>query len=350
MKKLPNLSRRKVQAGGGDLVSFAPLSEERLLPLVATPARDDVAVDLVAWAAEHRAELEEKLRRHGGILFRGFAVDSVERFQELVAVSAGDPLEYKEKATPRSQVEGKVYTSTDYPPDQSIELHNESCYAQTFPRKIFFYCVTPAAEGGETPIADCRLAYRALDPAVRDRFADKGVTYQRTFSPGLGMDWRTTFGVDSREELERLCAEEGIEAEWLGEAPEAGGGSLVTRQTRPAVVDHPETGEPLWFNQAVAFHISTLDPDLRRQLEAEVGADRVPKTSLYGDGSAIAADDLAAVRRAYAAATVAFPWQRGDVLMLDNMLVAHGRNPYAGPRKIVVAMAQPHSLEEAMAG
>lgn len=343
MKKLPNLSRRKVRAAGDELVTFAPLEEGRLLPVVARPARPELGVDLVSWVGEHRRRLEQLLHQHGGILFRGFGVDSVDRFQELVAAAGGDPLEYKEKATPRSQVEGRVYTSTDYPPDQSIELHNESCYAHTFPRKIFFYCVTPAAEGGETPIADCRVAYRELDPEVRRRFADKGVTYQRAFGAGLGMDWRTTFGVDGRAELERLAAEEGIETRWVGDD------HLVTRQTRPAVVDHPQTGEPLWFNQAVAFHVSTLDPELRRRLVAELGEDRVPKTSIYGDGTPIPDEDLAAVRRAYAAATVAFPWQRGDVLMLDNMLTAHGRNPYSGERKIVVAMAEPHSLEGAPA-
>jgi alpha-ketoglutarate-dependent taurine dioxygenase len=35
---------------------------------------------------------------------------------------------------------------------------------------------------------------------------------------------------------------------------------------------------------------------------------------------------------------ISFRWERGDVLLLDNYLVAHGRNPYEGPRKILVAM------------
>ena len=255
-----------------------------------------------------------------------------------MGAAAGDPLEYRERATPRSQVGGRVYTSTDYPPDQTIELHNESCYSRTFPRRIAFHCVQPAESGGETPIADCRTAYRELDAQVRRRFEELGVRYQRNFGGGLGLDWRLAFGVDDRDELERLCAEQDVQVEWRE------GDHLVTRQRRPAVVDHPVTGERIWFNQAVAFHVSTLAPALRDELLAQFGEQGVPKNSFYGDGTSIEMETLDEVRRAYAAATVTVPWQQGDVLMLDNMLVAHGRRPYRGARKVVVAMAQPHEL------
>lgn len=328
-----------MQVDSSELVAFEPLDPQRALPLVARPAGEGDAVDLLTWAADNRRRLEDELRRHGGILFRGFGIESVERFQELVRTAAGDPLEYRQRATPRSRVEGKVYTSTDYPPDQAIELHNESCYARTFPRKIFFFCVQPAEEGGETPIADCRGVYRRLDEGVRRRFEERGVLYQRNFGSGVGIEWRTTFGVDDRESLARVCRQDDIEIEWRDED------HLVTRQVRPAVVRHPDTDEPIWFNQAVAFHVSTLDPSLRRELLAQFGEKGVPKNAFYGDGSTIDGDTLEELRHAYDGETVVFPWQKGDVLMLDNMLAAHGRRPYSGPRRIVVAMAEPHTLE-----
>jgi hypothetical protein len=60
----------------------------------------------------------------------------------------------------------------------------------------------------------------------------------------------------------------------------------------------------------------------------------------YGDGSPIEPKVLDQLRAAYNAETVSFPWQKGDLLMLDNMLVAHGRSPFVGPRQILVGMAE----------
>lgn len=339
MKKLPELARRRVETQPDELVVFERLAPDRELPLVARPARSDVAVDLGAWLAAHREEVDRHLHRSGGVLFRGFEVGSVEAFQELARSAAGALLEYKQRATPRSRVTGSVYTSTDYPADQPIELHNESCYAKSFPLRILFYCAQPAEEGGETPIADCRQVLARLDPEVRQRFEERGVMYVRTFTEGLGHDWREVFDVADRQDLDERCRADGISAEWRGD------GRLVTRQVCPAVAVHPVTGERVWFNQATAFHPSTMSASLREGLIALFGIDAVPKSSCYGDGSPLEPQSLAAVRRAVESATVSFPWQKDDVLMLDNMLVAHGRRPYAGSRRIVVAMARPHTLE-----
>jgi alpha-ketoglutarate-dependent taurine dioxygenase len=113
---------------------------------------------------------------------------------------------------------------------------------------------------------------------------------------------------------------------------------------------HPVTGETVWFNHATFFHVSTLEPMLRDALLAEFDPDDVPTNSCYGDGSPIEADVLDLLRAAYRDATVAFPWQEGDILLIDNMLAAHGRSPFTGPRKVVVAMAEPMSERETAIG
>jgi alpha-ketoglutarate-dependent taurine dioxygenase len=339
MKKLPQVARRRVEMAPDELVEFEPLVPGRELPLLVRPARVDLAVDLAAWAAAHRDELEERLHRHGGLLFRGFQLGSLEAFQSFARAAAGELLDYRQRATPRSRVTGNVYTSTDYPADQPIELHNESCYAKIFPLRIFFYCDRPADEGGETPIADCRQVLDRLPADVRRRFELRGVTYVRNFREGVGHDWREVFDVGDRADLAERCRVDDVDWEWRTD------GSLVTRQVRPAVALHPVTGESVWFNQATAFHVSTLPPSLREGLIALFGVDGVPKTTLYGDGGAIEPEALADVRLAYERSTVRFHWQKDDVLMLDNMLAAHGRMPYTGARRIIVAMARPHSLE-----
>jgi alpha-ketoglutarate-dependent taurine dioxygenase len=159
--------------------------------------------------------------------------------------------------------------------------------------------------------------------------------YVRNFGDGFGLSWETVFQSTDREQVERHCREKGIEAEWKA------GDRLRTRAVRSALVRHPHTGETLWFNHATFFHVSTLEPSLQEALLAELGEGELPANTYYGDGAPIEPEVMEHLREAYRNATVSFPWQKGDLLLLDNMLVAHGRAPYSGTRKILVGMAEP---------
>lgn len=296
--------------------------------------------DALAWIAEQRAELETELARHGGILLRGFDVPDPERFEATVAAVAGEALEYTERSSPRSRVQGNVYTSTDYPPDQPIFLHNENSYAHRWPGRIFFFCATAPESGGETPIADVRQVYRRLPADLVERFERLGVRYARSYSPALGLPWQTVFQTDDRAEVERRAAEGGYELEWRD------GDRLRTRRRGRASYRHPATGELAWFNHATFFHVSTLPEAIRDGLLVAVGEEDLPNQTYYGDGSPIEPEVLDLLRAAYRAETVRFPWRRGDVLILDNMLVAHGREPFTGSRRVLVGMAQPVSARD----
>ncbi|WP_254896579.1 TauD/TfdA family dioxygenase, partial [Amycolatopsis sp. Hca4] len=89
------------------------------------------------------------------------------------------------RSTPRSNVAGNIYTSTEYPPAESIPMHNENSYSASWPARLFFLCDTAAETGGATPIADSRAVYRLLPEDLRERFAG-GVTYTRAFREGSG--------------------------------------------------------------------------------------------------------------------------------------------------------------------
>jgi amino acid adenylation domain-containing protein len=311
------------------------------LPLIVEPEVPDV--DLAAWAAAHRGQVDEWLTVHGAVLFRGFPVesdvDSLDRFREVAAAVSPGLLSYDDPTTPRTELGAKVYTSTEYPADQAIPHHNELSYNQAWPMRIFFYCVTPPESRGETPLADSRRVYERLGllaRAVRERFVSRGVMYVRSFGDGVGLPWQKVFQTAEREGVEAYCRERGMQVEWRD------GGRLRTRHVRPAVARHPRTGETVWFNQANVHHPSSLPPALRESLLA-VAADRdlpMDVNACYGDGTPIPDEDVAAVRRAYEEENVLFPWRKGDVLAVDNMLVAHGRSPFRGPRKIVVLMAE----------
>lgn len=301
------------------------------LPLVIEPDRE--RADVVSWAASNREYLETQLVRHGGILFRSFDISTPETFQQLCRAVSTELLEYNERSSPRTQVSANVYTSTDYPADQSIFLHNENSYQRTFPQKIFFFCLTPAKTGGETPIADCRKVLRRISPKIRERFMEKGWMYVRNFGDGFGLPWQTVFQTEDRDVVERECHRKGIKVEWKDDE------RLRVSTVLPAVVKHPRNGELSWFNHATFFHISTLNPVLREVLLEEFAEEDLPTNTYYGDGSRIEPEVLEELREAYQQELVSFPYQAGDVMLLDNMLTAHGRAPYSGPRKILVTMA-----------
>ncbi len=269
----------------------------------------------------------------GAVLFRGFSVPTPLEFKKFAA-SFGLPLaSYEFGSTPRSKVFSGVYSSTEYPAHQSIPLHNEQSYTRQWPSLIWFHCMTAALTGGETPLADSRLVYQRIPSAVRDEFAQRELLYVRNYSRALDLPWQRVFNTDRRDEVESYCAANGIEWEWKADD------ELRTRQRCQAVLRHPVTGDWLWFNQAHLFHESANEPALRASLLQAVGYDNLPRNVCFGDGSPIADDKLAAIRAAYDQSAFAFPWQKGDVLMLDNLLVAHGRNPFSGERKVIVAMA-----------
>lgn len=275
----------------------------------------------------------DALAAHGGVLFRGHAVADFRAF----AASFGHPLlGYEFGSTPRSKLADGVYSSTEYPAHQHIPLHNEQSYARDWPMKIWFHCVVASPAGGETPIADSRTVYQRLDPAIRRRFTEHGVAYVRNYGNGLDLPWQRVFGTTEPAAVEAYCAAHDIAYAWKED------GELRTRQVAQAVARHPRTGATVWFNQAHLFHVSALEDGVREALLDAVEPADLPRNACYGDGRAIEDSVLDEIRAVYRETQVVFAWQAGDVMMLDNMLIAHGRTPFAGDRKVVVAMAEPH--------
>jgi len=317
-----------------DLSAFNPIRETLLekgqpLPLVIEPALTDVS--LAEWLQANREFVEEKIALHGGVLFRGFGVNTPQEFERVAAAICGDLFaEYGD--LPREDVAGKVYTSTPYPQDKSILYHNESSHLSSWPGKINFFCITAAAEGGATPIVDCRKVYQGLSPEVRQKFAELGLLYVRNFCEGLDVTWQRFFGTEDRAVVERLCGAQGMLCEWTSS------GGLRVKQRCRGVLRHPRTGEMTFFNQVQLHHIHCLDPEVRQSLLSMFKPEDLPRHVYYGDGSAIEDDVMDHIGQTYEKYAVRFQWRQGDVITLDNMLTAHGRDPYSGPRKIVVAL------------
>jgi alpha-ketoglutarate-dependent taurine dioxygenase len=275
------------------------------------------------------------LRTAGAVLLRGFELGGVDGFDAVVRALSGPPLTYAERSSPRSTIKGQVYTSTDYPPNEEIFLHNENSYQAAWPMTLFFCCLQPPETQGSTPLADTRLVYEAIDPAVRDEFAARGWMVVRNFSDGFGVPWQQAFGTDDRAAVEAYCTGAGMTVEWVGRT------GLRTRARRAAVHTHPVTGETVWFNHLTFFHVTTLAEELCAALREMYDEADLPTNTYYGDGAPIPDDVVAHLRSVYRSQWRRFDWERDDVLVVDNMLAAHAREPFTGPRKIAVAMAEP---------
>jgi alpha-ketoglutarate-dependent taurine dioxygenase len=329
---LAAVRRKPVVASLDALASVKTWPQLGNLPLVVEAQVP--GLQLRTWAEGRRGQIEAWLDRHAAVLFRGFTVDGVPDFERCVDVLAGGALEYKFRASPRTQVGNNIYTATDYPADQSIFPHNEHSYSPVCPLELAFYAEIPPGCGGETPIGDTREVMRRIDPAIIERFVRKGILYVRNYGAGFGLPWRTVFQSGDREEVERYCADIGVSCEWKS------GDRLCTRQVGPAVVRHPRNGEPVWFNHGTFFHVTTLPPAIRDALLAEFDEDDLPQNTYYGDGTPIEPEILAQLRTAYQESMVYFGWQQGDVMLIDNILSVHARRPYTGFRRVLVAMAQ----------
>lgn len=321
-------------------LKVTPPDDGAPLPWVVTPpTAADTGIDaLVAFGTAERTAIDDLLHTHGALLLRGFDVSTAEDF-ERVSTAFGPPLAHyvggDSPRRPRS-ASGKVYTSTEYPADQEVFLHNEMSYAPWWPRRVYFWCRVAAKSGGSTHLADSRRILAALPRELVERFATLGVTYLSTLPHTAGArvahkTWQQTYETDDRKVVERWCREREVDIEWTAHG-------LRTRVVRPGVITHPVTGERVWFNQADQYHAASGSV-LQQGLPTDLPLDDYPTHALYGDGSPIAAEDIAAIRAATRTCEVVRPWQAREVLVLDNVLTAHGRKPFTGPREVLVSMA-----------
>ena len=328
-KSLGNIRRKAVDLSQFNPIRESQLSDEQTLPLIMEPAADQV--DLADWARHNREYINGKLHQHGGVLFRGFGLKAPADF-ERAAASVYNEIYSEYGDLPREGVAGKIYHSTPYPEDKMILYHNESSHMKAWPTRISFFCVIAAKSGGCSPIVDCRKVYQQLDPGVREKFEKLGLMYVRNFSEGLDVSWQQFFQTKDRAVVEEACHKQGFIAEWYGKD------SLRVRQRCRGVLRHPVTGEISFFNQVQLHHVHCLDRETRESLLSIFKHEELPRHVYYGDGSTIEDAVMDHIGELYEKNAVRFTWREGDMVTLDNMITAHARDPFVGPRKIVVAL------------
>jgi len=290
------------------------------------------------WYHANRNYLDNCLLRSGAILVQGVDIDTVERFQQVTAALGTKFRDYLDGSYPRRNLKAHVYISTEYDPNYNITMHNELSYSVKWPRQLLFGCIIPPATGGETPLADSRRICQVMPKDILEEFERKQLRYIRNLhgGNGLGPSWQDTFCTDQREVVEQHCREIDIQFEWRKND------RLRLIHTRPATRVHPISGEKVWFNQADQFHPTHFPGevyDTLMMLANDIEED-LPLFVSFGDGTQIPKDMIHEIIRIIDTVVVVRPWVKGDFVMVENMLAAHGRKAYKGERKIVVSMVE----------
>jgi Taurine catabolism dioxygenase TauD, TfdA family len=314
----------------GEVIGTGVISEIQQFPLILEPTAKEIR--LAAWAASSRGFVAKQLGHYGALLFRGFGIDCAGSLEEVARTLAAELVADNGEHVPVANSAG-VQTPVFYAPEKKLLWHNENTFNARWPTRIFFSCGVPAASGGETPLVDTRKVFQGLPEEVRVPFLEKGVMYTRNYDGVLGLPWEKVFMTNDQEEAEDKGTKAGFQFDWKS------GGRLETRCVRPAALPHPQTGEWCWCSQIQHWHPFCLDDVTRSFLVEEYGEHHLPRNCYYGDGTVIGDSTVKHILDTFQTLEVSFNWERGDLLVVDNLMVAHGRNPYSGARKIFVALA-----------
>ena len=287
---------------------------------------------LTDFISSHKRGITHQVETHGAVLFRGFEIDTAEKLDEVVAAYGEPGFTYEKSLSNavRINLTPRVFTANEAPPDVSIYLHHEMAQTPLYPSKLFFGCLLAPEVGGATPI--CRSDWvldrlKQEQPGLVKAFRDKGVTYTNIMpaepdpESGQGRSWKDTLSAKTKKAAEARLKELGYSWEWQKD------GSLRATTPRLDAIRSLGDQEETFFNQLIAAFRGWED---KRNDPA--------KSVTHGDGSAI---DVNALNRAIEIAdelTYDLSWQTGDVVLVDNFRVMHGRRPYEGKRKVVASL------------
>lgn len=302
----------------------------------------ETSCDPVSWVSEYREELRAAVIEYGAVLVRGLGLRNAEEIGAVFRkLGSGLMIERESFASRRIYSEG-VYTSSMWPANQPMCMHNELSYRLEFPGLMLFACLRAPDQLGATAIADAPTILNALPARLVGRFEREGWLLTRNYNDEIGASYAEAFGTDDRRAIERYCRANAIEFAWQPD------GSLRTRQHRSAIVHHPITGQRCWFNQIAFLNEWTLAPEVREYLLDIYGDDGLPFNTRFGNGDPIDEEIVQLLNQIYEANTIRESWQDGDLMLIDNIRCTHSREPFEGQREVLVAMTDATHLADCL--
>ena len=304
-------------------------------PLILTPAKTSLQTieGSLEWIRNNKHALEDLLLKYGAILFRNFPVGNPEDFDKFVKSFDYEPLPYVGGAAPRKVVVGNVFTANEAPPDQLIPFHHEMAQVPTFPKTLYFYCDDEPREGGQTPLVVSNEVYKEMlkrEHKFVEDLESKGVVYNRVLptvddptSP-IGRGWQSTYQTNDKEQAEEKCIALGTTFEWMEN------GCLKTKTAvLPALRVDTRTGKKTWFNSVIAAYLGWND--VRNDAK---------KAVTFPDGTQMPENAMKTLEETFDRLAIDFTWRKGDVVMIDNRQVLHGRRSFTPPRRILATLCK----------
>lgn len=289
---------------------------------------------LCLWLEQNLDLVFDQLQEHGALLLRGYQVNTPEDFADVVEALQLENMPYIGGAAVRNKVAGgKVLTANEAPPSEPIPFHHEMAQVPSPPAYLAFCCDVPPGAGGETPIILSHAVYTFAAthyPAFTAQVEALGVRYIRTLpeeddpTSAIGRSWKSTYQTQDRSEAETRMQEQGTQWEWL-----ANGNLKTTTRKLPAIRVEPRTGKKTFFNAMVAAYLGWVD-----------SRNDPVKAVTLGDDSPVDHEAMMGIADFMERTKVAIPWVKGDVLLVDNGLTMHSRNPFTPPRRILASVAK----------
>ena len=292
-------------------LSVTPMATGALLDATSCP--DPMAVDTT--------RVIDALKAHGAVLIQGleltregfpaFTERFLDSFIEYVGGADNDRGSALKGSNTVLQVTGGNAARF------AIPMHAEMFYTEPRPKTMFFACMRPADENGETTIADGIAIWNDLPEDAKALFETKKLVYRRIYTDET---WHNVYKTDDLQRVRDLCAETGVQL------IERDDGAIETIHSCHAYHDHPA---------GRAFVNSILTWAGREYL---LGKD--DSKLRFEDGSELSRDMLWAINDICEKHTVNIPWQPGTVALVDNYRVMHGRRAYEDTgRDIIMRMS-----------
>ena len=293
------------------------------------------SVSIEEWIRQNRVAINNSLKQTGAVLIRGLAMQGPDHFEKFVAAYGLPMFPYKKSLSNAVRVNysERVFTANEAPSQVEIYLHHEMAQTPISPSVLFFCCLSAAEQGGATPL--CRSdqlfeAFKLSHPKWTEQLVSKGLRYVTRMpavsdeSSGQGRSWYNTLNVSDKDEVEKKLTAMGYEYSWQNN-----GGLETLSPLLPGVVELTNGGQS-FYHQLIAAYRGW--PGVRENPASGV---------MFGDKTEIPVGLLESLSSMAEDYTTDLHWADGEIAMLNNRMIMHGRRPYSGNRKrqVLVSMA-----------
>jgi len=333
----------------------APHPKDTVTPLALRPSiheDDSITLDaVVATVKSLQAQdrfLTKKLAQHGTLLFRGLPINSAQDFSRFAHAFGYSPHEIIGIVVDRPLLAPNVAPANEAPKEVLIYNHNESPQVPHAPEYIFFYSHKAPRIGGETPISSSLELFQRANEEIPEFISDiseKGilskVTYKVEKQYAGGSTLKQAFGKDIEEGDDEATRRAKVEQQILryGRGDHTtwewteGGQTLVVSHRLPVIRTQPGTNIPTLFTGLAAYYKNFMDPARKNHSARNIAR------QYYGDGTPIPEAHLKRLAEITDEIRVLHKWQQGDVLVYDNVISQHGRQPWGGDQEDRVVLA-----------